>query len=111
MRYVALSTFVDPTDGTWIKKGRTHVSGDSDVHRMYPHRFKALERSAHGVPGIITRVGGIAMLADYPPPAPRPRQAPETPLRCRRSVAIDRSAGTGPYWQLAGQPEPWRLQR
>jgi hypothetical protein len=44
VRYVATQTFVDPTDGVLVEAGLTHCSESADVVRMFPHRFKPIER-------------------------------------------------------------------
>ena len=65
--YIATETFVDPTDGVLVEKGRTYVSPNADVFRLYPSRFKKAPRRPDQAPG---RLGGD----EFPrPPSSRRR--------------------------------------
>ena len=59
MTYFALESFVDPTDGQLVEAGLTHVSGGADILRMYPSRFRKIQRAGFGPPEAMTRVGGV----------------------------------------------------
>jgi hypothetical protein len=59
MRYVATQTFVDPTDGQPVYAGMTYCSPEADVVRMFPHRFRAVERG--GGPLVRGPANGTAM--------------------------------------------------
>jgi hypothetical protein len=80
--FVATEDFIDETDGSAIKKGVTFVSAEADVYRLHPERFKPVERAAC-VPGLITRVGGMASLAGHPVSRPRPRRVEPAIARTR----------------------------
>ena len=40
--FVAVETFIDPTDGQLVEAGKTVVSDKAEVFRMYRHRFKRI---------------------------------------------------------------------
>jgi hypothetical protein len=94
VKYVALMSFVDPTDGGQIEKGRTYVSHEADVFRQFPERFEIARSSSFD--GAITRPGGTARLVGKRQRAPK-RLAKKTPALSR------------PSWQLTRR-EPWRLR-
>lgn len=76
MRFVALESFVDPSDGVPVVAGQTLVDGSADVYRMFPQRFKEIARDeAHG--GAITRIqsGATAQLTGGRPRRPRAKAA------------------------------------
>jgi hypothetical protein len=91
VRYVALTSFLDPSDGEWIEAGRTYVSHEADVFRRFPDRFEIARSSSFD--GAITRVGGTAELG-------KRQRPPKRPVRKNSSR---------PYWLLR-EPEPWRLR-
>jgi hypothetical protein len=64
VKYVAIQSFRDPSDGGWIEKGRTFVSHEADVFRLHPERFEVARSS--GLDGAVTRVGGTVALVDRP---------------------------------------------
>jgi hypothetical protein len=78
--HVAIQSFTDPTDGDWIEAGRTFVSHQADVFRMFPERFE-LARSS-GRDGAISRVGGSVALVD------RPRHKPVSTTKAREIEAF-----------------------
>ena len=96
MKYVALQSFVDPSDGGEIVAGRTFVSSHADVYKRFPERFE-LARSAIKE-GAITRLGGTVALVH------RPRRRPLE--RSARSSSPSR-----PSWMLdEPEPESWTLR-
>jgi hypothetical protein len=89
--FVAVETFVDPSDGQLIEAGRTHVLSSADVFRMFPARFRRLKRDTG------SRIYGLLAHSDD-------------------SVGISRAAQSRrPSWQLTdddgGYTEAWRLRR
>jgi len=93
VRYVAVKTFVDPTDGQLVEAGRTYVAASADCLRMFPRRFKKITRAEDfGSPDLVTRIGAPTSFG----------RASST-----RMPAKMRSTALRPYWQL--QREPWRL--
>jgi hypothetical protein len=91
VRYVAIKSFVDLSDGDWIEAGRTYVSHEADVYRRFPDRFE-IARSSN-FDGDITRLGGTARLVG------KRRRTPKRP---------DRETSR-PHWQL-GERKTWRLR-
>jgi Prokaryotic homologs of the JAB domain len=77
LRYVALETFTDPTDGVLVTAGMTYVDGSADVYRMFPSRFREVARDeARG--GTLTRIqaGTTAQLTGSSSIKPRAKAGP-----------------------------------
>jgi hypothetical protein len=92
VQYVALESFVDPSNGAPVVAGQTQVDGSADVYRMFPSRFREIERDeARG--GSITRTGGTGFVG-------KRQRAPKHPAR---------ESPWRPYWQL-GKRKTWRLR-
>jgi hypothetical protein len=83
-------SFVDPSDGGEIVKGRTFVSHQADVFKRFPERFKLV--AGGGRLGGITRIDQTVQIG-------KPRPRPRTPKRPAK-----------PYWLLSDpESQPWRL--
>jgi hypothetical protein len=82
---VAIRSFTDESDGSWVEKGKTLVSESSDVFRAHPECFKPSHRSPTRLAPDVTS-------------ASRQRKRKRRPTRTNQR----------PSWML-GQNEPWRL--
>ena len=98
--FVAVETFIDPTDGQLIEAGKTVVSDKAEVFRMYRHRFKRFR-------GVFGRTADVGSLDEL-------ERLGETTHFLGASVSLShgrrrRASVTSerPAWQL--QREPWRL--
>jgi 5-methylcytosine-specific restriction endonuclease McrA len=62
LTFIAIRDFVDPSDGSMVVAGRTHVHPSADVARSHPENFRPASRKL----GPITRVRGSVSVADRP---------------------------------------------
>jgi hypothetical protein len=95
--YVARQSFRDPSDGDWVEAGRTFVSSQADVYRLFPERFE-LARSSH-FDGAIGRVGGSCAV----------KRSRSRNVTAPSSVRRPTEHSPRPSW-LLDEPRPsWRL--
>jgi hypothetical protein len=59
---VAIKSFTDPSDGSWIERGRTFVDESADCARSHPQNFAPASRKLEP----ITRVGGRVEVVERP---------------------------------------------